>query len=112
MTLTDILFLIALIITLSTAVFLINSWNTPNLKDMVDKEVEKQQQEAFTGELTPHIKEAVTRLQHLQVESHGVQDLVFERLYSNVVEMFVFLPESYYGINALIFYTLGFGPFV
>ncbi len=63
MTLTDILFLIALIITLSTAVFLINSWNTPNLKDMVDKEVKKQQQEAFTGELTPHIKEAIDKIE-------------------------------------------------
>lgn len=63
MTLTDILFLIALIIALSTAVFLIYSWNTPNLKDMIDKEVEKQQQEAFTGELTPHIKEAIDKIE-------------------------------------------------
>jgi hypothetical protein len=63
MTLTDILFLIALIIALSTAVFLIYSWNTPNLKDMVDKEVEKQQQETFTGELTSHIKEAIDKIE-------------------------------------------------
>jgi hypothetical protein len=65
MTLVDILFLIALIIALSTAVFLIYSWNTPNLKDMVDKEVEKQQQqqETFTGELTPHIKEAIDKIE-------------------------------------------------
>lgn len=63
MSLTDILFLIALIITLSVVVFLIYSWNTPNLKDMVDKEVEKQQQELFTGELTPHIKEAIDNIE-------------------------------------------------
>lgn len=63
MTLTDILFLITFIITLSTVVFLINSWNTPNLKDMVDKEVEKEQQEVFTGELTPHIKEAIDKIE-------------------------------------------------
>lgn len=63
MTLVDILFLIALIIALSTVVFLIYSWNTPNLKDMVDKEVEKQQQETFTGELTPHIKEAIDKIE-------------------------------------------------
>jgi len=64
MTTTDILFLIAIIIALSTAVFLIYSWNTPNLKDMVDKEVEKQQtQETFTGELTPHIKEAIDKIE-------------------------------------------------
>ena len=64
MTTTDSLFLIAIIIALSTAVFLIYSWNTPNLKDMVDKEVEKQQtQETFTGELTPHIKEAIDKIE-------------------------------------------------
>lgn len=63
MSLTDILFLIVIIIAISTAVFLIYPWNTPNLKDTVDKEVEKQQQELFTGELTPHIKEAIDNIE-------------------------------------------------
>lgn len=60
--------LLGLIVALSVLVYLINVWNTPPLKDMVDENLAKHQQEIPqppTGELTQHIASAIEAIEEV-----------------------------------------------
>jgi hypothetical protein len=56
----EVIILITFIVLISTILFLAFNWDTPYLKDMVDKETKQQQLQTFKRELTPHIKEVIT----------------------------------------------------
>jgi len=57
----EIIILIAVIVSVATILFLAFSWGTPHLNEMVNEEVKEEQ--INTGELTPHIKEAIDAIE-------------------------------------------------